>query len=282
MSTLPDPGTIKALAMDLDGTVLAPGAVLTERTARAVGKCVERGLKIIIATGRSIHSAEPFRSALGVSGPMVYFNGAMVAEMPGSMILKTTLLDTKAAEICVDISRETETFFQVFFLVGGKEKRLILAAERDGEEREIYHRHTGLFSELGDLKEALRRRGTDSCIKAMFLAEPEKQILLRAHLEERLGGSIYVTQTLRTFLEIMNAGVSKGEGLNFVLDFLSLKADEVIAFGDEENDLPMLSAAGFSVAPANAKDAVKARAGLVVGANDEEGVAAFLEDFFNL
>jgi len=49
MSTLPDPGNIKALAMDLDGTVLAPKAVLTERTAKAVGKCIERGIKIIVA-----------------------------------------------------------------------------------------------------------------------------------------------------------------------------------------------------------------------------------------
>ena len=277
---LPNPGNIKALAMDLDGTILAPGAVLTERTARAVGKCIDRGLKIIIATGRSIDSAEPFRSALGASGPMVYFNGALVAEMPGGKILKTTLLDTKAVETCVDISRETGTFFQVFFLVEGKEKRLILAAELDGEEREMYHRHTGVVSELGDLKEALCRF-PGSCVKAMFLAEPEQQAVLRPRLEERLGGSIYVTQTFRNFLEIMDAKVSKGEGLKFVLETLSLKPEETIAFGDEENDIPMLDAAGFSVVPSNAKNAVKARAGLVVGADSEDGVAAFLEEYFN-
>ena len=277
---LPNPGKIKVLAMDLDGTILAPEAVLTERTARVMCKCIDRGLKIIIATGRSIESAEPYRSALGANGPMVYFNGALVAEMPGAKILKTTLLDTKAVESCVDISRETGTFFQVFFLE--EEKRIILAAERDVEEREMYRKHTGIHSELGDLKEALRRRGPGCCVKAMFLAEPEQQAVLRPHLEERLGGSVYVTQTHRNFLEVMDAGVSKGEGLKFALESLSLKTEETIAFGDEENDLPMLDAAGFSVAPGNAKDAVKDRVDLVVGTNSEDGVAAFLEEFFQL
>ena len=279
---LPDPGSIKALAIDLDGTVLAPGAVLTERTAMAINKCRQKGLKIIIVTGRSIDSVEPFRSALNAEGPMVYFNGALVAEMPGSMILKVTLLDTKTVESCIDISRETGAYLQVFYLEEGKEKRIILASEWDGEEREMYRKHTGLLSELGDLKETLRRQGSGCCIKAMFLAEPEQLAMLRLRLEERLGGSIYVTQTFRTFLEIMDAGVSKGEGLKFALKSLSLRTEEVIAFGDEENDIPMLDAAGFSVAPANAKDAAKASASLIVGTNSEDGVAVFLEEFFQL
>ena len=61
--------TIKALAFDLDGTLLAPGAVLTERTIKAVKACQERGLQIIITTGRAIEAAEPFRASLGAEAP---------------------------------------------------------------------------------------------------------------------------------------------------------------------------------------------------------------------
>jgi hydroxymethylpyrimidine pyrophosphatase-like HAD family hydrolase len=61
-----------------------------------------------------------------------------------------------------------------------------------------------------------------------------------------------------------------------------LKPEEIIALGDEENDLPMFSVAGFSVAPANAKDKVKSAASLVIGANTEDGVAAFLEETFGV
>ncbi len=68
MLNLPEPGNIKALAIDLDGTILAPGAALSERAITAVNKCVKRGLKIIIATGRAIEAAERFRTSLEPKG----------------------------------------------------------------------------------------------------------------------------------------------------------------------------------------------------------------------
>jgi Cof subfamily protein (haloacid dehalogenase superfamily) len=282
MLNLPKPGNIKALALDLDGTLLAPGAVLTERAITAVNKCVKRGLKIIIATGRAIEAAEPFRTLLGAEGPMIYYNGAVVADMPAEMpkgrILKAALLDKKKAELCVDISRETGIYCQIYSF---SEKRIPLLAERDGPEREMYFKHTGILAELRDLKEALSQRELSGCVKAMFLAEPELLPEVRLRLDERLG-RVYIAQTLRTFLEVMDEGVSKGHGLSFVMERLSLEREEVIAFGDEENDVPMFAEAGFSIAPSNAKDAVKAKADLVIGSNSEDAAAVFLEEFFAL
>jgi Cof subfamily protein (haloacid dehalogenase superfamily) len=279
MSNLPKPANIKALALDLDGTLLAPGAVLSERTIAAVNRCVKQGVKIIIATGRAIEAAERFRTSIGAEGPMIYYNGAIVAEFPQGRVLQSTLLDKKKAEFCVDLSRETGIYCQIYLFDG---KRIPLLTGRDGPEREMYYKHTGILAELVDLKETLGQNEFSGCVKAMFLAEPELFAELRLRLDERLGKSVYIAQTLRTFLEVMDAKVSKGQGLSFALERLSLKREEVIAFGDEENDVPMFASAGFSVAPSNAKDSVKARADLVVGSNAEDGVAAFLEEFFAL
>jgi len=279
MLNLPKPANIKALAIDLDGTILAPGAALSERAITAVNKCVKRGLKIIIATGRAIEAAERFRTSFGAEGPMIYYNGAVVAEFPQGRILKTTLLDKEKAELCVDLSRETGMYCQIYLF---NEKSIPLLAERDGPEREMYYKHTGILAELVDLKAALNQRDFSGCVKAMFLAEPELLTELRLPLEKRFGKSVYIAQTQRTFLEVMDAKVSKGQGLSFAMERLSLKREEVIAFGDEENDIPMFACAGFSVAPSNAKDTVKAKADLVVGSNVEDGVAAFLEEFFAL
>jgi Cof subfamily protein (haloacid dehalogenase superfamily) len=278
MINLPESGNIKALAFDLDGTILAPGAVLSERTIMAVSKCMKRGLKIIIATGRAIEGVEPYRLSLGAAGPMIFYNGAVVAEMPEGRILKAALMDKKKAELCVDISRETGVYCQIYLFNG---KKIPLLAERDGPEREMYHEHTGILAELGDLKKALSQSEAQGCLKIMFLAEPEILTELRLRLEERLGGSVYIARSQRTFLEVMDAKVSKGQGLSFVMERLSLKPEEVIAFGDEENDIPMFDAVGFSVAPSNAKDTVKAKAHLVIGSNAEDGVAVFLEEYFS-
>ena len=273
---------IRALALDLDGTLLGPGSVLSERAITAVKKCRERGLEIIIATGRAVEAAERFRLPLMAEGPMIYFNGAVVADMPGGEILSSTLLDPKAAEFCVDLSRETGTYFQVFFPGTDDDKRITLMSEKKSPEWEMYYNHTGIRSEFGDLKEALRRPGIKGCVKCMFLAEPEVQAVLRPRLDERLGSSVYIARTLRNFLELMDAKVSKGQGLRIAMEHRSLKREEVLAFGDEENDLPMFEAAGFSIATSNAKENVRAAADLVIGSNAEDGVAAFLEEFFTL
>ena len=287
-NSLANPEKIRALAIDLDGTLLSPGAVLTERTSNAIKGCMARGIKIIIATGRPVEGVEQFRSALGAEGPMIYFNGAVVADMPEGKILKTTYLDVKAAEFCVDLAREMGVYCQIYIPDGNDKNRIPLMAERDGPERKYYNERINILSELVDLKEVLNRPGIKGCAKVMLLAEPEVLAEIRPHLDERLGGGTampgiaYIAQTHRTFLEIMDTKASKGRGLQFVMDHLSLKSEEVIAFGDEENDLPMFTVAGFSVAPSNAKDSVKTQADIIVGSNTDDGVAVFLEGFFRV
>ena len=282
MSTFANPENIKALSLDLDGTTLAPGAVLSERTIRAVKACQQRGLRLIINTGRSIDGAEPFRAALGIEGLMVYCNGALVVDMPAGSILCATLLDKEAADFCLDLSREMNLYYQVYFPGDAKEKQIKLMAEWAGPERESYFSHAKLRAELGDLKEALNQPGLKGCIKGMFLAEPEMLTVLRSKIEARFGKSVYLTQSFMTYLEVMDAKASKGQGLKFVMEHYSLKSEEVIAFGDEENDLPMFTAAGFSAAPSSGKDTVKAAANIIIGSNAEDGVAVFLEEFFGL
>ena len=273
---------IKALAVDLDGTVLARGAMLSERTARTIKLCVERGLRVILCTGRAIEAAEPYRSAFGATGPMVYYNGAVVLDTPENKILKTALMDKTATGVCVDIARDMGVHCQLYVLnevnpAGGN--RIPLLTERDTPEREMYHKHTGILAELVDLKEVLASPDLQGCVKAMFLAEPEVLAEVRSRLERHFGDSAYIARTANTFLEVLDPKASKGLGLKFVMEQFSLKKEEMIAFGDEENDIPMFKVCGCSAATANAKDNVKAVANIVIGSNADDGVAAFLEEF---
>jgi len=190
-----DPNTIRALALDLDGTLLAPGAVLSERTIRAVTGCISRGLRIIIATGRALAATEPYRAALGAEGPMIYFNGALVTDMPKNETLSTTLLDKKAAEFCLGLSREMGVYCQMFF--PGKDSGITLMTESNKPEREMYHNHTGIQAKLVDLGEFLHRDDCSGCFKSMFLADPEILDSLRPRLEEQLGNSVYIARTYK-------------------------------------------------------------------------------------
>ncbi|GHU99514.1 haloacid dehalogenase [Spirochaetia bacterium] len=278
---------IQALAIDLDGTTLLPGAILAERTIRALKACIRLGIQVIISTGRSVASAEPYRTAIGAEGPMVCYNGAEVVAMPGETVLGATLLDPEILDFCLDLARKEGVYFQVYCPKTADVPHEVLRADKNAPEAEGYRAHTGIQPVFGDLKTALAAPGFKGGIKCMFLTDQGMMERLRPAIIERFGdhrsgGRVYIAQTSPTFLEVMAAGVSKGRGLALAMDHLGLTSDEVIAFGDEENDLPMFTVAGHSAAPANAKPQVLAAADRVIGPCAGEGLAAFLEDEFGV
>jgi len=272
---------IKALALDLDGTALMPDNTLGPRTIKVLRKLIAQGIHIIFCTGRAIEAAEQYRAAIGAQGPMVFFNGAEVVDVPSGKILSADLLDLEVVDFGIDIARNMGLHYQIYLPPGvesGKYEALLI--DRPTPEAEMYRNHTGITPIVKDLKEAIGIPGLQGCIKAMFICDPAYHDEIRIKLLDRFGQSIYVARTYATFLEIMNAGVSKGEGLKTAMKHRGLDAKEVIALGDEENDLLMFNAAGFSAAPANAREKVKAAADYVFGSNAEEGLAAFLEEQF--
>jgi Cof subfamily protein (haloacid dehalogenase superfamily) len=271
---------IKALVFDLDGTLLAPGAILTERTLKAVQSCAKKGLEIILATGRAVEASEKYRAPIGAVGPMVYFNGAIVADMPENKILHTTLLAKEIAKFCLNLSLEKGVYFQLYVPGTPLKPGQPLLAGKEDAQRDMYHRHTGILAELCDLDEVLANPELPGIIKGMFLAEPDILDKLRPIIEEHFGDNVYVVRSTATFLEILNPGVSKGSGLDLALKHRGIMPEEAMVFGDEENDLPMFDHAGFSICPANAKDNVKAKADHIAGSNAEDGIAIFLEEVF--
>ena len=280
-----DPGTIKALAIDLDGTSIRPDKTMSARTVTALQACMARDIRIIIATGRAVDSAEKYRRQIGAKGPQVYYNGAEVVDVSAGKTIHTHFVDTEPVLFCAGLAKEMDLYFQAFFPAGTVNVPCregytgeVLVAERMTAEAEKYTRATGVEVIKGNLEEYLS--GTPAVIKAMFITPEENHGKIRSRLRERYGNSLYIVQTTPVFLEIMAEGVSKGSGLEHALNYLNLKKENTIAFGDEENDLPLFEAAGFSAAPANAKETVRKAAMFHIPADTEDGVAVFLEERF--
>lgn len=272
---------IKALALDLDGTALMPDNTLGPRTIKVLKELIARGIHVILCTGRATESSEQYRAAIGAQGPMVFFNGAEVVDMPSGKILSANLLNLEVVNFGIDMARSMGLHYQVYLPPGvesGGSAYETLLADRPASEADMYRRHTGISSVIKDLKEAIGMPGLQGCVKAMFICDPAYHDEIRKKMTDRFGQTIYVARTYATFMEIMNAGVSKGEGLKIAMKHRGLDAKDVIALGDEESDLSMFSVAGFSAAPANAREKVKAAAHYVFGSNAEEGLAAFLEE----
>jgi Cof subfamily protein (haloacid dehalogenase superfamily) len=282
-----DVDKIRALALDLDGTALLPNNSLGERTAQCLKKLIGAGMQVIICTGRAIEGSCRYYSEIGATGPMVFFNGAEVADISaaGVKVISASLMGLDVVEYGIDLARSMDIHFQFFLPPGCVQKAKespweALLVDKLRPEAEMYRSHTGITPVVTDTKAAIRAAGVPGCLKAAFITDPSLHDEIRQKMLERFGSSIYIARTFPTFLEVMNAGVSKGEGLKTVMDCRGLKPEEVIACGDEENDLPMFSVAGFSAAPSNAKDKVREAADFVFGSNAEEGIAVFLEKMF--
>jgi Cof subfamily protein (haloacid dehalogenase superfamily) len=275
----------QAVAIDLDGTVLSSSEVLSERTVRALRACMGRGIQVIIATGRSIQAAESCRARIGAAGPMVYANGAQVADMPQGRILERRFLGLEAAVFCAELGRKSGAYYQVFFCEAAETVFHSLPAEfivteTATEESARYRARTSMDLRVGRLDDAFSRvaEGGLRCIKGLFITAPETVEKLRPVIQAEAGDTVSLIRSWPTFLEVLPAGVSKGRGLLAALKYRGLPPEYVIAFGDEENDLSLFEVAGISAAPANARDTVRAAACFVIPSNDEDGVAQFLEE----
>lgn len=263
---------IKAIAIDLDGTTLLSDATMGSLTQKALMACKTRGIAVIICTGRSPIAAEPYRSLLGLTGPMVFYNGAAVIDVPAGNLCAGTLLAPDIVQGCVEISRRRDIHFHAF-LSGDR-----LVYERERAETALYEGRTGLKGTSLNMQELFSsgEGSLEGCIKGMFIADPVILDAVETELDKRFDGRIYRARSHANYLEIMAAGVSKGHGLSVALQLRGIKPEATLAFGDAENDLPMADYAAYFIAPANAIEAVKQRALRVVDSNDQEGPGKFL------
>ena len=114
-------------------------------------------------------------------------------------------------------------------------------------------------------------------IKILMSVQPEALKTVQQKIAAFLPDSLTVVQTAAFYLEVIPRIINKGQGIRDICGVLGVDTAEVIAFGDAENDIPMLRAAGMGVAMGNAADAVKQAADMVTLSNNDDGIAAALE-----
>ena len=116
--------------------------------------------------------------------------------------------------------------------------------------------------------------------KIAYVNTPEETKKLRASLPEHLFNNYEVSSSVPQFVEIVKKGITKARALELIESKIGIAPNEIIAFGDQDNDIPMLKHAGCAVAMGNASDEVKALSSFVTGTNDEDGVAQAIDYFF--
>lgn len=260
----------KLVATDLDGTLLNNNHSISSYTLDILKELDERGIKIVIATGRSYTSLKPRVHQLGLEHPVICYNGAVIRDGRDDSIIHDSSLSEEASRILIEISRREGIYFHGF-----------LDGDFHYEKETIYTDHyreiSGLSGRRLDLYTLEHRRFT----KAMFLGEPEKLKLIEEEIRPLLGEQCYIAFSKPTFLEIMDISASKSNALSFLLEQYGIDRSEVIAFGDGLNDEDMLEFAGHGVVMKNGYDSLKEKFEVSEYTNNDDGVARYLQGLLN-
>ena len=260
----------RLLAIDLDGTLLAPLPYkhITPRTYKALYQAVDAGMVIVIATGQTLSVLQNVCADLPLSAPQIIENGAIIADIHTSAILHEQLIPpdlilTALAELrTLGLYRAYHTLHRVY------------VDKNTPRARSWYRPPVSPVIEIEDVASL----DPLSCIKIAGIGEESTLREKRRDLEGIFDGKLYVTQSSFDILELLHPDVSKGNALRVIAKDLHIKPEEIVAFGDNHNDIGMLQLAGLGVAMGNAHDEVKMVADYVTLSNAEDGVAVVIED----
>ncbi len=261
---------LRLVATDLDGTLLHTDGTVTERTRRALTAVEDRGVLVVFVTGRPVRWMDDLWEHVGGHGLAVCSNGGIVYDVHARAV-------SRARGIPVEVGRELGAVLRKA-LPG-----TTFALEKTGgfakEPAFMPSVPPPADLQVGPLEEIL----DDTVVKILARhdeADPEQ---FWAEVDAHVGHLVTTTwSSVGALVEISAAGVTKASTLELVCAEHAIAAHEVLAFGDMPNDLAMLRWAGTSYAMANAHPSVLELAAHVAPSNQEDGVAAVLEELFGL
>lgn len=261
---------------DLDGTFLTRQKQIPTQNLRLLDRMATKGIPFVPCTGRSPSSVPAELLNHPASRYVVADNGVMVCELPSQRVLKAWYMGKERTLALYNKVRRLDITFDVFM-----DGKILCEAAR-------YDRIPLMVYPAADLKFSLgSRTRTDLLVPQMleqaqhvervtvYFHTPADRAEVIRRVEETPG--LTWTTSVPYDLEIMDERASKGAALQWLCRHLDIPTENVVAFGDGENDVPMLEAAGDGVAMANAAPAIRSHADHIAPSCDEAGVAGYLE-----
>lgn len=261
----------RVIALDLDGTLLTSQKTLLPETVSALAEAQRAGAEVILVTGRHHSAIHPFYQQLQLTAPAICCNGTYLYDYAAKQVMDNDPMTTEQAEIVLQHLQEQG--------IDG----LLYA-----DDAMLYHKptpHVIRTQAWGETLPAAQRpvfRHVDSLLEAAHQADKLWKFALSypdttklATLAEQVSREAGVTCEWSWVdqVDIAQQGNNKGKRLKQWLDSRGIPLEQVIAFGDNYNDLSMLESVGLGVAMGNAEEQIKARAGLVIGDNDHPSIA---------
>jgi len=262
---------MKAIFLDLDGTLNNDQKIITDKTRAVLMAVQERGVRLVLASARPSPGLFRERDILRLQdhgGILMSYNGGRIVDAKSGDVLFETAMDlgqTKA------VLRFLEQLPVTPILDDGRQ---FYVTDKNGYKVEYECKNNCMeCAEVENLGDFL----TFAPVKILMSVLPEQLAEVQKKIAAFLPESLTVVQTAPFYLEVIPAAINKGQGLLDTCAALGIDPKETVAFGDAENDIPMLKAAGTGVAMGNATQPVKAAADEVTASNNDDGIARWLQ-----
>jgi Cof subfamily protein (haloacid dehalogenase superfamily) len=272
---------IRLIALDIDGTLLDSRWQLPEANRVAIGEAVRRGIEVALVTGRRYDFAMPIAHQLDSVLTLIVSNGALIRSKEGRTHLRHLLPKQTAAQV-LHLTTEWREGAAVIFDRERENQLMLESLDPDDSLRYAYYSRNLEFIGLASpLESCLTEDPIQVMLSGRIAAMREAEARLRAvdfTQEFRLALTCYEQKDF-AMIDVIPAGCSKGSSLAEWAALRSIAREEILAIGDNHNDLEMLSFAGIPVVMGNGVPELKTYGWHETGTNDENGVALAIEQF---
>lgn len=271
----------RLLALDVDGTLLGHDGTLSPATARAIARAAEAGLRPVLCTGRRYRRALPVAHLLGLDAPLVCNSGAIVKDPADGRTLWRADLDppTLAGVLALLDDRGEPAVSMLDGPPDGPD--FAVAAYPTG--RPLFDDYVAANRDHAAIDPDWSRRPDGPHFHLFAVGDRPVMFDLEAALLDRLPGRVrtFVQRVPRyrgTMCEILHAEAGKWSAVLHLAERWGIRPDQIVAVGDDANDLPMIQGAGLGVAMGHAPETIRAAADRVTAPHDQDGLARFLDE----
>lgn len=269
---------IKLLALDLDGTTLAPNGKINDVVRKAIEDAVEHGVNVVISTGR-VESALP-KDVLDISSIRyaITSNGSRITDLNVGKCIHGDFLSIAALEKSIEIARDNHITIEAFY--GGKafiDRELYDDIDKNGCD---YRNREYVLSTRIPVDDIYDRMmdNRDSIENINFFFPSPERLEEYRDLIEAIPDAM-ITMSFPVNLEVGGPNTSKKKAITVLMEKFGIQQDEVMCIGDAPNDIEMIKFAGIGVAMGNAWGGTKDYADFVTKSNEEDGVAYAIKKF---
>lgn len=280
---------IKLIVTDIDGTLCNSLGKISPATKQVFKKCRELGIHICLSSGRDFEILKPILIEMDMldEGFACSCNGAFLHDLKNKKEYSCPSFTKQQLQIILDFAYKNHT--KVLFAEGRNMTCYAVGIDRLIEEIKAFFRKILVFnyghyklSRQIDFIEPKAEEVKYDYHKAIFLGNHEKLSYLYNEMKKSFCDDFSFFFSGKTVIDVAPKGIDKGVGVKKLMKLLDIKEDEVLCFGDSQNDIYMFEVAKYSVAMNNANDEVKKKAYYVTASNDENGVEKALIKFLDL